>query len=78
MAIMAKTLPFPTKLCHCRGPTRARQAVKTIHFAARRGSLTRIKVRGNPTPRNTVRNSSALGSKQMEKVNGTASLRLLP
>lgn len=74
---MTRILPVPTELCYCHSATRVRQAVKTSNIAARRSSLIQSVAQKNPTPRITVRNHSDLGNKQMEKVNGTASLRLL-
>lgn len=47
------------------------------HCWERGGSLRQSEVQENSTPRIIVRNSSDLGSKEMEKVNSTASVRLL-
>lgn len=51
--------------------------METSGFAAGRGSLIWSDIQESPTPRVLVRNSSDLGSKEREKVNGTTRLRLL-
>ena len=73
---MTWAAPVPIKLWQCGNPTRRRQAVKNSDFAPRRGPLTWRDVRASPTPRIVVRNSGDLGSKETEKVSGTANLIL--